>query len=45
MLMRGGTSKGLFFEQRDLPSDLARRDCVRLDVMGSPARAGGDVPL
>ena len=35
-LMRGGTSKGLFFMAGDLPVDLARRDAVLLAAMGSP---------
>jgi 4-oxalomesaconate tautomerase len=36
MLMRGGTSKGLYFLASDLPSDRAERDSLLLDVMGSP---------
>ena len=36
MLMRGGTSKGAFFLQRDLPNDPALRDRLLLSVMGSP---------
>ncbi len=36
MVMRGGTSKGLFFLAEDLPSDIAARDALLLDVMGSP---------
>lgn len=35
-LMRGGTSKGLYFHERDLPADSALRDRVLLAVMGSP---------
>ena len=35
-LMRGGTSKGLYFHSRDLPSDRATRDRVLLAAMGSP---------
>lgn len=35
-LMRGGTSKGLYFNSRDLPSDRAARDRVLLAAMGSP---------
>jgi 4-oxalomesaconate tautomerase len=35
-LMRGGTSKGLFFLASDLPPDSARRDAVLLAAMGSP---------
>jgi 4-oxalomesaconate tautomerase len=35
-LMRGGTSKGLYFHAADLPADRALRDRVLLAVMGSP---------
>lgn len=35
-LMRGGTSKGLYFHARDLPHEQAARDRVLLSVMGSP---------
>jgi 4-oxalomesaconate tautomerase len=35
-LMRGGTSKGLFFHERDLPSQREVRDRVLLAAMGSP---------
>lgn len=35
-LMRGGTSKGLYFQSRDLPADTASRDRVLLAAMGSP---------
>ena len=35
-LMRGGTSKGLFFHQRDLPTGREARDRVLLAAMGSP---------
>ena len=35
-LMRGGTSKGLYFDSRDLPSDRDTRDRVLLAAMGSP---------
>lgn len=34
--VRGGTSKGLFFHDRDLPSDPADRDRVLLAALGSP---------
>jgi 4-oxalomesaconate tautomerase len=34
--MRGGTSKGPFFIDRDLPGDVHLRDRVLLAVMGSP---------
>jgi 4-oxalomesaconate tautomerase len=36
VLMRGGTSKGAYFLDSDLPSDPAVRDRVLLAVMGSP---------
>src|SRR6266852_6613279 len=35
-LMRGGTSRGPFFLESDLPADAALRDRVLLAVMGSP---------
>ncbi|HEX3366004.1 4-oxalomesaconate tautomerase [Phenylobacterium sp.] len=35
-VMRGGTSKGLYFRVEDLPVDVATRDAVLLAVMGSP---------
>ena len=35
-LMRGGTSKGPFFLESDLPADIAARDKVLLSIMGSP---------
>lgn len=35
-LMRGGTSKGLYFDARDLPAERALRDHVLLAAMGSP---------
>jgi 4-oxalomesaconate tautomerase len=38
MLMRGGTSRGPFFLESDLPSDVPERDRVLLAVMGSPDR-------
>jgi 4-oxalomesaconate tautomerase len=34
--MRGGTSRGPFFLDSDLPMDIAQRDAVLLSVMGSP---------
>lgn len=36
MIMRGGTSKGLFFVAADLPADTAARDALLLSAMGSP---------
>lgn len=35
-LMRGGTSKGPFFDLRDLPVDTRERDHALLRIMGSP---------
>src|SRR5688500_13512995 len=35
-LMRGGTSKGLYFHERDLPKDPAVRNRVLLAAFGSP---------
>jgi methylitaconate Delta-isomerase len=34
--MRGGTSKGVFFHAKDLPTDPDLRDRIILDVYGSP---------
>jgi 4-oxalomesaconate tautomerase len=50
LFMRGGTSRGPFFNAADLPSDIATRDKVLLAVMGSPDRRqidglGGAHPL
>jgi len=50
LLMRGGTSKGPFFNAADLPADTATRDRVLLAVMGSPDKRqidgiGGAHPL
>src|SRR5262245_33059121 len=36
MVMRGGTSKGLYFVAADLPDDPGARDDMLLRVMGSP---------
>ncbi|MEI7514851.1 MAG: 4-oxalomesaconate tautomerase [Betaproteobacteria bacterium] len=36
LLMRGGTSKGPFFNEADLPQDVATRDRVLLAALGSP---------
>jgi 4-oxalomesaconate tautomerase len=36
MVMRGGTSKGLYFLADDLPADTGARDALLLSVMGSP---------
>jgi 4-oxalomesaconate tautomerase len=35
-MMRGGTSKGAYFLEADLPADVPARDRVLLAVMGSP---------
>ncbi|ALK96839.1 PrpF protein [Massilia sp. WF1] len=50
MLMRGGTSRGPFFLESELPSDPALRDRVLLAAMGSPDKRqidglGGAHPL
>jgi len=50
VIMRGGTSRGPFFREADLPSDTAVRDRVLLAAMGSPDRRqidglGGAHPL
>jgi 4-oxalomesaconate tautomerase len=50
LFMRGGTSRGPFFNEADLPADKALRDRVLLAVMGSPDRrqidgVGGANPL
>ncbi len=36
MIMRGGTSKGVFFLETDLPSDDPARDQLLMQVMGTP---------
>ncbi len=36
MMMRGGTSKGMYFLADDMPQDIAARDEVLLSVLGSP---------
>ena len=36
VFMRGGTSKAVIFHDRDLPADVARRNAIFLDVIGSP---------
>ena len=50
MLIRGGTSKGVYFLSQDLPADRAERDALLLAVMGSPDKRqidglGGAHPL
>ena len=41
--MRGGTSKGLFFNGNDLPADQAARDAIFLKANGSPDPYGKQV--
>jgi 4-oxalomesaconate tautomerase len=36
LFMRGGTSRGPFFVENDLPAEIAHRDALLLAVMGSP---------
>ena len=36
LFMRGGTSRGPFFFEDDLPQDVGQRDAILLAVMGSP---------
>ena len=36
LLMRGGTSRGPYFDRADLPADARARERVLLAVMGSP---------
>ncbi|MDX1485039.1 MAG: PrpF domain-containing protein [Alphaproteobacteria bacterium] len=36
VFVRGGTSKGVFFHESDLPSDKAERDRILLHALGSP---------
>jgi len=50
LFMRGGTSKGPFFNEADLPADIPTRDKVLLAAMGSPDKRqidglGGAHPL
>jgi 4-oxalomesaconate tautomerase len=50
MIIRGGTSKGVYVLARDLPSDTAARDRLLLRLMGSPDKRqidglGGAHPL
>ena len=50
LFMRGGTSRGPFFNEKDLPAESELRDKVLLAVMGSPDRRqidglGGAHPL
>jgi 4-oxalomesaconate tautomerase len=36
LVIRGGTSKGLYFHAKDLPTDVHTRDAVLLAAMGAP---------
>jgi len=36
MIMRGGTSKGVFFVDTDLPTDASERDRLLMQIMGTP---------
>ncbi|HSM44452.1 MAG TPA: 4-oxalomesaconate tautomerase [Acidimicrobiia bacterium] len=36
MIMRGGTSKGAFFVESDLPADVTLRDRFLMQIMGTP---------
>ena len=36
VFIRGGTSKGVFFHERDLPGEQSARDDIFLQVLGSP---------
>lgn len=36
VIMRGGTSKGIYIKENDLPSDKEERDSVILSIFGSP---------
>ena len=40
VFMRGGTSKGVFFRQDDLPAELAARDEIFIHALGSPDAYG-----
>jgi len=35
-IMRGGTSKGAFFVESDLPTDVTKRDRFLMEIMGTP---------
>ena len=39
-LIRGGTSKGIFFQEKDLPKASDQRDELLLSIMGSPDPTG-----
>ncbi|MEK9723141.1 MAG: PrpF domain-containing protein [Rhodospirillaceae bacterium] len=49
-VLRGGTSKGVYLHDRDLPADPAERECAILAIFGSPDKRqidglGGADPL
>ncbi|HRO82016.1 MAG TPA: PrpF domain-containing protein, partial [Alicycliphilus denitrificans] len=41
--MRGGTSKGVFFDAKDLPPPGPQRDAILLRVLGSPDPYGKQI--
>jgi len=41
IFMRGGTSRGLYFNRADLPEDRSLWDGILLAAFGSPDRADG----
>ncbi len=43
LYMRGGTSKGVFFQAKDLPTDPATRDRLLLRAIGSPDPYGKQI--
>ena len=49
MMFRGGSSKGVYFNAQDLPSNVAERDAILIEVMGGDERQidglGGANPL
>jgi len=51
VVMRGGTSRGLFFHEQDLPSDPVQRDRIVMGAVGAPdprhvdGLGGGDMLL
>ena len=50
MIVRGGTSKGVYIAEQDLPADAELRDATILSLFGSPDRRqidglGGADPL
>jgi 2-methylaconitate cis-trans-isomerase PrpF len=43
IIMRGGTSRGVFFHERNLPTDEAARDRIILAALGSPDPYGRQI--